>query len=73
MGNELLDSVGYGNFGATMVFGGEESPCVDAQTNAGLSIGRKDDGVDSDNNAADFSLLMVPTPGAPNFGGSSDG
>ena len=66
MGNELLDSVGYGDFGGTSVFGGEFSPCPDVETNSGLSIGRTLDGVDTDSNSSDFSILSAPSPGAPN-------
>ena len=41
----------------------------------GLSVGRTEDGVDTDDNEADFSANMPPTPGAPNgeAGGASAG
>jgi hypothetical protein len=68
MGNDLLDSLGYGDFGGTSVFGGESNPCPDVETNSGLSIGRLLDGGDSDNNADDFGVLASPSPGAPNTG-----
>lgn len=56
---ELLDDQG----GATMATMGE----------SGLSIGRRVDGQDSDDNSADFSGTMPPTPGGANEGGSGDG
>ena len=58
----VLDSVGYGVFGAGDVFAGEGSPALDAP--AGSSIARLFANVDSDDNALDFTVLGTPTPGS---------
>ena len=39
---------------------------------SGLSIGRFPDGVDSNDNGADFKSNMIPSPGADNFDPGSD-
>ncbi len=57
----MLDAVGYGAFGAGDVFAGEGSPAADPA--AGSSIARWLADVDSDDNALDFTVLDVPTPG----------
>ena len=60
LGN-ALDSLGYGVFGATDVFAGEGSPAPGAA--AGQSLARFFANRDTNDNAADFGLLDVPTPG----------
>jgi hypothetical protein len=60
LGN-VLDSLGYGVFGATDVFAGEGSPAPGAA--AGQSVARLFANRDTNDNAADFGLLDVPTPG----------
>jgi Lamin Tail Domain len=60
LGN-VLDSLGYGVFGATDVFAGEGSPAPGAA--AGQSLARFFANRDTNDNAADFGLLDVPTPG----------
>jgi hypothetical protein len=61
LGN-ALDSLGYGVFGATDVFAGEGSPAPGAA--AGQSLARVFANRDTNDNAADFVLLDVPTPGS---------
>ncbi len=58
---KTIDAVGFGS--ATGVFV-EKSPAPAAPNNG--SVGRKADGIDSDNNAADFKVLPSPSPGARN-------
>jgi hypothetical protein len=58
----VLDAVGYGSFGASDLFAGEGAPAPDAP--AGSSLARRFANVDSDDNAADFAVLGVPTPGS---------
>jgi hypothetical protein len=60
-GGQLLDAVGYGVFAAGDVFAGEGSPAPAAP--AGASLARNLANVDTDDNAADFAVLAVPTPG----------
>jgi len=61
----LVDSVGYGT--ATNAFvEGSAAPAPPAAAAPGKSAGRKPDGHDTDDNAADFSVLTSPTPGASN-------
>jgi len=57
----ILDAVGYGVFGAGEVFAGEGNAAVDVP--AGSSLARRFANVDTDDNAADFIELSVPTPG----------
>jgi len=57
----ILDAVGYGVFGVGEVFAGEGNPAVDVP--AGSSLARRFANVDTDDNAADFIELSVPTPG----------
>jgi hypothetical protein len=59
---ELLDSLGYGVFGAAEVFAGEGSPAPDGAP--GQSLARIYANRDSDDNAADFALFDSPTPGS---------
>lgn len=57
----IVDAIGYGSFGAGAVFFGEGSA---APTGAeGESLARNFANVDTDDNAADFGVLAVPTPG----------
>ncbi|HTO08381.1 MAG TPA: lamin tail domain-containing protein [Myxococcota bacterium] len=60
LGN-ALDSLGYGTFAASDVFAGEGSPAPGAA--AGQSVARLFANRDTNDNAADFGLLDVPTPG----------
>lgn len=57
----VLDAVGYGAFGMGEIFAGEGMAAVDAP--AGSSLARLFANLDTDNNAADFIVLGVPTPG----------
>jgi hypothetical protein len=57
----VLDAVGYGAFGAGEVFAGEGAAAPDAA--GGESLARRFADVDTDDNAADFVVLAVPTPG----------
>jgi len=59
-GASLLDAVGYGDF-SSAVFAGEGVPAMDAS--AGTSLARRVPFGDTDNNAADFIVLDMPTPG----------
>ena len=58
----VVDAVGYGSFGAGEFFAGEGAPAPDAP--AGSSLARRFADVDTDDNAADWLMLDVPTPGA---------
>ena len=58
----VVDAVGYGAFAAAVVFAGEGSPAVDAP--AGASLARRFADLDSDDNAADFAVQPLPTPGS---------
>jgi len=60
LGN-ALDSLGYGAFGPTDVFAGEGGAAPGAA--AGQSVARVFANRDTNDNAADFGLLDVPTPG----------
>jgi hypothetical protein len=57
----VVDALGYGTFAAGEVFAGEGSPAPDPA--AGSSVARLFANVDTDDNAADFAALAVPTPG----------
>ncbi len=61
-GDEKIDSVGYGDF-SEAVFTGEGDPTLDI---SGYSIGRRPDGVDTDNNSIDFVGLALASPGERN-------
>jgi hypothetical protein len=61
-GGTVLDALGYGVFGAGEVFAGEGSPAPDPP--AGSSLARRFADIDSDDNAADFVVLDLPTPRA---------
>ena len=58
----VVDAVGYGAFAAEEVFAGEGSPAADAP--AGSSLARRFADLDTDDNAADFAVQPVPTPGS---------
>ena len=60
LGN-ALDSLGYGTFAASDVFAGEGSSAPGAA--AGQSVARLFANRDTNDNAADFGLLDLPTPG----------
>ena len=57
----VLDSLGYGVFAATDTFAGEGSPAPGAA--AGQSLARRFANRDTNDNAADFVVLDVQTPG----------
>ena len=59
---QVLDSLGYGAFGPTDVFAGEGQPAAGAA--AGQSVARLFANRDTNDNAAEFGLLDVPTPGS---------
>jgi len=59
---QVLDALGYGTFAATDVFAGEGHAAPGAA--AGQSLARFFANRDSNDNAADFGLLDVPTPGS---------
>ena len=59
------DAVGYGEFGPDEFFAGEGNPAPDVP--AGSSLARHFADLDTDDNAADFGELAVPTPGTANF------
>ncbi|MFC1716010.1 hypothetical protein ACFL6S_20235 [Candidatus Poribacteria bacterium] len=61
-GDEKIDSVGYGDFSAAS-FAGEGKPTLDL---SGYSIGRRPDGIDTDNNSVDFVGLALASPGERN-------
>ncbi len=60
-GEEVVDAVGYGEFGLGEVFAGEGMPAPDAP--AGSSLARLFADVDTDDNELDFEVLDTPTPG----------
>jgi hypothetical protein len=57
----ILDALGYGVFSVGEIFAGEGTAAVDVP--AGSSLARRFANVDTNNNAADFIVLSVPTPG----------
>ena len=57
----VLDALGYGVFAEDEVFAGEGTPAPDAPADS--SLARAFANVDTDDNAADFVVLEVPTPG----------
>lgn len=61
----IVDAVGYGEFGPTEFFAGEGRPAPDVP--AGSSLARHFANLDTDDNAADFGELTVPTPGTASF------
>jgi hypothetical protein len=66
-GDAVLDALGYGVFDGGKVFAGEGSPSPDPP--AGSSLARRFADIDSDDNAADFAVLEVPTPGSAPLSG----
>ncbi|MCP5057523.1 MAG: lamin tail domain-containing protein [bacterium] len=58
----VVDALGYGSFGPGQSFAGEGSAASDPP--AGSSLARHDGWADTDDNAADFGELAVPTPGS---------
>jgi hypothetical protein len=66
-GDTVLDALGYGVFGGGEVFAGEGSPAPDPP--AGSSLARRFADIDSDDNAADFVALDLPTPGSAPLAG----
>ena len=64
-GEMVLDAVGYGVFGVGEVFAGEGDPAPDAP--AGASLARLFADLDTNDNAVDFAVLGLPTPGAAEF------
>jgi hypothetical protein len=61
LGN-VLDALGYGVFGEAEIFAGEGQPAPDGI--AGQSLARIFANRDTNDNAADFVLLDIPTPGS---------
>jgi hypothetical protein len=59
--SEILDAVGYGVFGMGEIFAGEGMAAADAP--AGSSLARLFANLDTNDNAADFIVLGLPTPG----------
>ena len=57
----VVDALGYGVFDPGTFFAGEGSAAPDGA--AGASLARVFANIDTDDNAADFALLDVPTPG----------
>jgi Lamin Tail Domain len=64
----LVDSVGYGT-AANALVEGNPAPAPSVTAPPGSSGVRLPDGRDTDDNAADFAVTSVPTPGGPNRGG----
>ncbi len=60
-GDAVVDAIGYGLFEADEVFAGEGTPASDAPP--GASLARRFANRDTDDNAFDFVVLDVPTPG----------
>ncbi|MDE0887518.1 MAG: lamin tail domain-containing protein, partial [Myxococcota bacterium] len=61
----IVDAVGYGSFTSAHFFAGEGSPASDPP--GGSSVARWFADVDTDDNAMDFHVLGVPTPGSADF------
>lgn len=57
----ILDAVGYGVFGMGEIFAGEGMAAADAP--AGSSLARLFANLDTNDNAVDFIVLGLPTPG----------
>jgi len=64
-GDFVLDAVGYGSFGSGDVFAGEGAAALDGP--AGSSLARVYADIDTNDNAADFEVLAIPTPGEADF------
>ena len=61
-GDTVVDAVGYGSFSAAEVFAGEGRPAPDAPP--GSSLARLFADVDTGDNAADFGVQALPSPGS---------
>jgi hypothetical protein len=57
----IVDAIGYGVFGVGEFFAGEGAAAMDAP--AGSSLARLFANIDTNDNAADFIVLGLPTPG----------
>jgi hypothetical protein len=66
-GDVVLDALGYGVFDGGEIFAGEGIPSPDPP--AGSSLARRFADIDTDDNAADFEVLQVPTPGSAPLSG----
>ena len=66
-GDTVLDALGYGVFDGGEVFAGEGSSAPDPP--AGSSLARRFADIDSGDNATDFVVLEVPTPGSAPLSG----
>ena len=64
LGAVVVDALGYGTFIAGTFFVGEGGPAVGAN-NTTQSLSRLPNGIDTNDNAADFALA-TQTPGAAN-------
>jgi hypothetical protein len=62
----LVDSVGYGPSVSNGFQEGAPAPAPPLVDSPGASASRLPDGVDTDNNASDFSVTRPPTPGQAN-------
>ncbi len=58
----VVDAVGYGSFGPGQFFAGFGAPAADAP--AGSSLARLSPFTDTRDNASDFAVLAMPTPGS---------
>ena len=67
LGGAVVDALGYGSFGGSLVFAGEGMPAADAP--AGSSLARRLTGVDTQWNASDFFVDGSPSPGFENVSG----
>lgn len=65
LGEMIVDALGYGEFAPGEFFAGEGNPAPDVA--AGASLARVYANLDSDDNATDFRVLDVPTPGQASF------
>jgi len=61
LADAVVDALGYGVFDGDPFFAGEGSPAPDAP--AGSSLARLFANLDTDDNAADWIVLGLPTPG----------
>jgi hypothetical protein len=69
LNGSTVDALGYGVFTGSGVFAGEGEPAPDV---LGSSLGRYPDGIDTNNNYADFQEFANPTPGVTNGGGPGE-
>jgi hypothetical protein len=63
-GGQIVDAIGYGNFGEIDTFRGEGDAAP--STSQGESLARCAEATDTNDNAADFHVSLTPTPGATN-------